>query len=125
MKVNHGSEMARMQAFQRRAAGIETSLQTAGKELTTGLRSDLQDATGGNLGKLHAIERTLAKNEAYARNITVVEQRLDAAQSVLAAPVVLLSPACASYDQFKNFEERGDAFRRLAQSAARAAGEAA
>jgi UDP-N-acetylmuramoylalanine--D-glutamate ligase len=33
--------------------------------------------------------------------------------STSAHPVVLLSPACASYDQYKNFEQRGDHFRKL------------
>ena len=37
----------------------------------------------------------------------------DAAHDPAPEPVVLLSPACASYDQFKNFERRGDAFRAL------------
>jgi UDP-N-acetylmuramoylalanine--D-glutamate ligase len=36
--------------------------------------------------------------------------------------VVLLSPACTSYDQYRSFEERGDHFRKLVAAATTSGG---
>ena len=40
----------------------------------------------------------------------------DAEVSGLSEAVVLLSPACASFDQYRNFEIRGNAFRDIVQA---------
>jgi UDP-N-acetylmuramoylalanine--D-glutamate ligase len=53
----------------------------------------------------HEISGTLEK--------AVASAYADAQRSSAPAPVVLLSPACASFDQFRDFEHRGDAFRSL------------
>ena len=39
-----------------------------------------------------------------------------AAEAASPGDVVLLSPACASFDQFRDFEARGDAFRELVEA---------
>jgi UDP-N-acetylmuramoylalanine--D-glutamate ligase len=48
-----------------------------------------------------------------------LDEALDAAANAASAgDVVLLSPACASFDQFRDFEARGDAFRELVEALA-------
>jgi len=77
----------------------------------------LAAALGPNVSAVYVIGETA---EELARAIpdtiragdlaTAVERAASAAQP---GEVVLLSPACASYDQFRDFEERGEEFKRL------------
>jgi UDP-N-acetylmuramoylalanine--D-glutamate ligase len=64
--------------------------------------------------------RTLEGSVAYdmcgTLDVAIDHAAHAAAESEAQEPVVLLSPACASYDQFSNFEKRGDAFRELARA---------
>jgi UDP-N-acetylmuramoylalanine--D-glutamate ligase len=64
-----------------------------------------------------AIGRALASVGIPVTRATTLEEAVGIARR-LAAPgsVVLLSPACASFDMFDNFEHRGDAFRALVQA---------
>ncbi len=52
--------------------------------------------------------------------VTRSEMMCDAIQQAMAAAqpgdVVLLSPACASFDQFRDYEARGDSFRQIVQA---------
>ena len=52
-----------------------------------------------------------SKPRASEKKKTVELAAKDAEASDAKEPVVLLSPACASYDQYRNFEIRGTAFR--------------
>jgi UDP-N-acetylmuramoylalanine--D-glutamate ligase len=49
-------------------------------------------------------------------DVAVQSAARDAQASTLSDPVVLLSPACASFDQYRNFEIRGAKFRELVQA---------
>jgi len=52
-----------------------------------------------------------ALGEATHKVSTLEEALQQASELAEAGDTILLSPACASFDQFRNFEHRGDAFR--------------
>ncbi len=81
------------------------------------------DACASHFGHVRAAYTIGEAGPMFARllapHMTVIESgTLDvavrqAAAAAQAGETVLLSPACASFDQFRDFEARGDAFRHL------------
>jgi UDP-N-acetylmuramoylalanine--D-glutamate ligase len=83
----------------------------------------LAEAIGKNVVSIHLIGEAAGQlgDAIPAAHDDATLERAVTHAAVGAEPgdVVLLSPACASYDQFDNFEQRGEEFRRLALLTAR------
>ncbi|WP_241649270.1 UDP-N-acetylmuramoyl-L-alanine--D-glutamate ligase [Rosenbergiella collisarenosi] len=82
--------------------------------------SPLERLIQGNNIKVYCFGRDAELLYALRPDVSVKVDTLDDAmhaisQQVSKGDVVLLSPACASLDQFKNFEQRGERFAALAK----------
>jgi UDP-N-acetylmuramoylalanine--D-glutamate ligase len=82
----------------------------------------LAESVGGNVRSIHLIgeeaERIAAAlgSHPHDRDGDLSAAVGHAAQLAAPGDVVLLSPACASYDQFENFEQRGESFRHAVEA---------
>ncbi len=83
-----------------------------------------QDVARANVTTAYLIGEAadpLSQDLAYASvpfllSVTLDRAVAEAASVAQPGDVVLLSPACASYDQFRDFEHRGEEFRRLVEN---------
>lgn len=72
--------------------------------------------TIGEAGPMFA--QLLAPHMAVTRSVTMEAAVAQAAAAAQPGEAVLLSPACASFDQFRDYEARGDAFRAAVEALA-------
>jgi UDP-N-acetylmuramoylalanine--D-glutamate ligase len=89
----------RFDEFAQEVAAANVSIAYLIGEAAGRLGEDLDDAAVPNLLAV-TLDRAVA----------------EAASAAEPGDVVLLSPACASYDQFRDFEQRGEEFRRLVEN---------
>lgn len=82
------------------------------KELVPTLRDKVKHMVviGEAAPKLHVVAAEAGVSCEQAATLEAAVQQ--AARHAVAGDVVLLSPACASWDMFKSFEERGDMFKK-------------
>ena len=113
--TNVASAVVALESF---PAGVHMILGGRGKH---GNYGPLADVVAARAGAVYLIGEAAAEiGEALAGTGVPLRDCGDLAAAVAAAraaarpgEVVLLSPACASYDQYRSFEERGDHFRAL------------
>jgi UDP-N-acetylmuramoylalanine--D-glutamate ligase len=81
----------------------------------------LAESLGANVLSIHLVGEAASSLAAAIDGSahddgTLAAALAHAAEEARPGDVVLLSPACASYDQFEDFEQRGDVFRELVSS---------
>ena len=62
------------------------------------------------------VAQDLAGRAPLERGATFEDVVARARRAARPGDAVLLSPACSSYDMFKNYEERGATFRKLVEA---------
>jgi UDP-N-acetylmuramoylalanine--D-glutamate ligase len=97
---------------QSKEGGIEALTPYLGRVVHAFLIGDAQDAFAAVL----ADKVSVTKSDTLEKAIAQAHQR--ALEDTSGGCVVLLSPACASFDQFDNFEQRGNAFKALVENLA-------
>ncbi len=75
------------------------------------------------MAKAFAPQTVVVRADTLDRALDAAARDARRAASEGRRPVVLLSPACASFDQFRDFEARGEAFRTLVSHLALTGGE--
>ena len=91
--------------------GIDKGSTDFGKMIPKLINRVKQVFTYGNSGKLikqkfESVIKTTYINDFDSAIIEAVKEATD-------GDIILLSPACASFDQFDNYEERGNAFKKI------------